>query len=382
MTNRNNKTILLVGGGTGGHIVPILHLRQELLRRDNNLTVLTVGGISEIDQKLYAGLSNHISLRTGKLHRAVTAGNLIQLFLLCWGIFSSFALLAKNKPSLIFSKAGYVSLPIIFWARILKIPYFIHESDIEMGAANKFAARAAEKIFVGFPIENYPSIAKERMEFVGQILRPNIFANKDAKSFDFEFNNNKPIIFITGGSQGSRNINKAIFEIIDDILCDYNLIHHIGSLDYEKAIEVRASLKNELKQSYFISPLLTKTKNNIDLMESAILQSSLVICRASATTLSEVSVAKKPIITIPYKYAAGNHQTKNAMYYKKNRAAMVISDDKLNGAALKKQIIDLFSQPMTMKETGEAAYRLQLVDGLSKVTDEIENFNDRKCDKI
>lgn len=375
-----NKTILLVGGGTGGHIVPVLTIREELIKQKVGINIVTIGGNSKIDQKLYAGLDNHISLLTGKLHRTFTFENIIQLFLFCWGLIYSYLILKKIKPNLIFSKAGYVSLPFIFWSKLLKIPYFIHESDIEMGASNKLAAKSAIKIFVGFPIKNYPNFAKEKLEYVGQIFRIDPSFPKN-KTFDFGFNNKKQTIFVTGGSQGSRNINKAIFQILKSVLLDYNIIHHTGNLDYEKAIEERAKLPIDQKHSYSISPLLTKTTDGIDVMRSAISHSDLVISRASATTLAEVSAMKKAIIAIPYKYAAADHQTKNAEFYRTNKAAIVISDDNLNADILKKQIINLFSRPSKMKELGRHAYALQNLDGLSKITGEIIKFlNNGKCE--
>jgi len=367
------KTILLVGGGTGGHIVPILNLRRELYKIGTKLKIITVGGNTAVDQKLYQNTSDHIILNTGKLHRNITVENFIQLFLLLWGIVSALRILRITKPDLIFSKAGYVSLPIIFWAKILKIPYFIHESDIEMGVANKYAARGARKVFVGFPVTNYSNLYKSKLAYVGQML-PSDYGDKTDSVFDFGFENNKPIIFVTGGSQGASNINNAIFDILPKALQQYNIVHHTGLLDYKKAVVIRSKLDLNIRGNYFISALLTKKPNELDLMKSAIIQSSVVICRASATTLAEVSIMKKPIIAIPYKYAAGNHQTKNAIYYKRHRALFVIADDKLNGQILWQQIEKLFSEMKLSREMGKRACDLQVNGGLSIITAEINRF--------
>ena len=239
----------MVGGGTGGHIVPVLNIRQALLKTKAKIKVITVGGNSKTDHKFYQGLENHIVLVTGKLHRNITLENIIQLFLLGWGLVSSFLLIKRINPELIFSKAGYVSFPIIFWAKVLRIPYFIHESDIVMGASNRFAANKAKKIFVGFPIKNYPGFSKEKLEYVGQILRDGI-SSPEKKLFDFGFENNRDIIFVTGGSQGARNINNAIFSILYKLLKNYNVIHHTGGLDYDRAINIRSNLSNSQKQFY------------------------------------------------------------------------------------------------------------------------------------
>jgi len=367
------KTILLVGGGTGGHIVPILNLRQELYRQKLNLEIYTVGGNSNIDRKMYCGFQNHYVLVTGKLHRSLTVENFIQSFLLLWGIISSLIILRKIRPDLIFSKAGYVALPIIFWSKILKIPYFIHESDIEMGTSNKYAARDAQRIFVGFPTEYYSNLIRNKLKYVGQIL-PNDLLENTHTDFDFGFENKKPIIFVTGGSQGAKNINSAVFQLLPKILSDYNVIHHTGNIDFEKAMKIRTSLSSENRNCYFISSLLTKKGRNIDMMKSAIEQASLVVSRASATTLAEISALKKAVVAIPYKYAAANHQAKNAAYYKRHRAAVVIFDDKLNGNSLLKQINNLFSNQILRKEIGKRAYDLQKLNALSTITEEIIRY--------
>lgn len=374
------KTILLVGGGSGGHITPILNI-YSVLKRQSNLNVVVVGGTTLVDEKLYAGIENHIKLLTGKLHRALTLENLFQFLCLIWGLGTSLKILKKKKPNLIFSKAGYVSLPIIFWAKVLKIPYFIHESDIEMGSANKYASKGATKIFVGFPKNNY-KIDKDLTIYTGQILSPNMLAaSKD--DFDFGFSHKKPVIFITGGSQGSRNINNAIFKSLPLLLSHYNIIHHTGSLDYEKAIEIRSNLNKDDRYSYFISALLTKTADGTDMMKSAIAQSRVVISRASATTLAEISIFKKPMIIIPYKYAASDHQAKNAIFYKKNHAAIIIGDDDLDDKILISKIDFLFKNPDEMKKIGQNAFDLLPRDGLSIITDEITKFlNEEKCEEV
>lgn len=370
--NHSNKTILLVGGGTGGHIIPIINLYKEL-EKNPKLRIYIIGGKSAIDKKLYSGLKNFIPLFTGKMHRVFNWNNIAQFFYLIWGLGQSLSILLKTKPDVIFSKAGYISLPIIFWAKRLGIPYFIHESDIEMGASNRYAAVGATKIFSGFPVNSYPKVFRTKMIFVGQILRPEIF-NKENELFDFGFENKKPTVFITGGSQGSRNINNAIFNALDRLLNNYNLIHHVGGLDYPKAIEIRAKLDGNKKKSYFISDLLTKNANGCDMLLSAIIQSDLVVSRSSATTLAEVAALKKPIITVPYRYAAADHQSKNALFLKKEKAAAVISDRELNGEIIVNKIDNILSDPKEIKEMTENAYKIFPLDGLEQTTFEIETF--------
>ncbi|MCL5410882.1 MAG: UDP-N-acetylglucosamine--N-acetylmuramyl-(pentapeptide) pyrophosphoryl-undecaprenol N-acetylglucosamine transferase [Patescibacteria group bacterium] len=368
---KDKKTILLVGGGTGGHIVPLINIGKKLKQLNPGLRIITVGGKTYLDRKLFKQTDNFILLTTGKLHRRLTLDNLAQFIYLTYGLLKSYFIILRVKPDLIFSKAGYVSFPIIFWAKILKIPYMIHESDIVMGSSNKIAARDAIKIFVGFPSENYPKTLEDKIFFTGQILRPEI-SELSEHTFDFGFTNKKPVIFITGGSQGSRNINNAIFNSLDRLLEKYNLIHHVGSLDYDKAVEIRAKLDEEKKSSYFVTELLT-TINSKDSMLSAISQSDLAVLRSSATTLAEVSALKKPIITVPYKHASSSHQEKNALFYKKQNAAVVLNDDEVNDK-LASEIDRLFINPKEMKKLASNAFGLFPINGLEKIADEIVTF--------
>jgi len=368
---KSKKTILLVGGGTGGHIIPLLNINKKLKEMRPDFCIVSVGGNTALDKKLFTGIDNHISLTTGKLHRNFTANNIIQFVYLICGIIKSFFIIINTKPNVIFSKAGYVSFPIIFWAKIFKIPYMIHESDIAMGRSNKLSAKNALKIFVGFPKSYYPDAFFDKTIFVGQILRPEI-SDLSEHTFDFGFSNKKPTIFITGGSQGAKNINSAIFNSLDHLLNKYNLIHHVGNLDYARAIEIRSGLDGEKRASYFVTELLTNT-NSKDSLLSAINQSELVVLRSSATTLAEVSALKKPIITVPYKHAASDHQMKNALYYEKEHAAVVLNDDEINDK-LTTEIDHLFKNPEEMKRLGNNAFKLLPIDGLDRVVDEIINF--------
>lgn len=372
----DKKTLLLVGGGTGGHIVPILNIYKKISKENPEINVVVVGGKTAVDKKMYENVINYIPLSTGKLHRSITINNIIQIFCLVWGFIYSLKILRQTCPNLIFSKAGYISLPIIFWAKLLKIPYFIHESDIEMGAANKFAAKKAEIIFSGFPEKYYPRKFRNKIEFSGQVLRPEITLS--LKPFEFGFLKNQPVIFITGGSQGSKNINKAVYQSLNNLLPKYNIIHHTGELDFNNAIEIRSKLENNLKESYYISGLLTPVSKREDPIISAIKSSKLVISRASATTLAEIGALKKPVIAVPYKFAASDHQTKNALFYKKARAIKIISDDDLKGERLEKEISKLFEDKKEMDEMAKNAHELLPLDGLSKICKKIIMFLTRQ----
>jgi UDP-N-acetylglucosamine--N-acetylmuramyl-(pentapeptide) pyrophosphoryl-undecaprenol N-acetylglucosamine transferase len=344
---------------------------EKLTKEHPGITIKVVGGATQIDKKMYERLGNDvIYLETGKLHQVFTLNTFLQFVYFIYGLVKSLWIILKIKPRLIFSKAGYVSLPIIFWAKFLHIPYFIHESDIEMGRANRFAAKNAEKIFLGFPKKYYPEQLQKKSVFVGQILRSKIKNFKKEDLYEFFVGIDKPTVFITGGSQGAKNINKAIFETLENLLDKYNLIHHTGRLDFSRAIDIRSKLNPERRKSYFVAELLDE-KHGKDMMIGAIVEANLVISRGSATTMAEVASLLRPMIIIPYKYAASDHQTKNADFFNKADAAVVITDDELNGKFLLENITKLFKETDRTRDMANNAKKLFPTDGVDVVAKEI-----------
>jgi len=365
---KNKKMIFLVGGGTGGHFVPLYALFNEIKKQNPSQKVLIIGGGGPLEEKYFKGTKEYRILTTGKIHRSFTFRNLWQLILLVWGIFSALFLILREKPRIIFSKGGFVSWPIILWARILKIPYFIHESDVAMGLANRFSFNGAKKVFVGFPLENYPEDDRKKLIFSGQISDKE--KSENHTKYDFGFTENKPIILVTGGSQGAKKINRIIYDSLPLLLNKYNIIHQVGSLDYPSAIDIRSKVPEDKKNSYFISDFLGKS-GDVNLMERAISVADLIISRASATTIAEIASFAKPMILIPYKYAALNHQEKNAEILKKADAAVVMTEDQCDERNLFGQIEQLFTNPKAMRELGRNAKQYFPENGAKTIANQI-----------
>ncbi|MDO8443976.1 MAG: UDP-N-acetylglucosamine--N-acetylmuramyl-(pentapeptide) pyrophosphoryl-undecaprenol N-acetylglucosamine transferase [bacterium] len=369
--NSQNK-ILLVGGGTGGHVVPVYNIYQFLKKADPKLKVYIVGSGSAIEKQFFADSPNYFILKTGKFQRYLIVENIWQLALFIYGLVQALILLAKIRPKIIFAKGGFVSLPIIFWARILRIPYFVHESDAVMGRANKFAASGAKKVFTGFPAENYKSIEKKKLEFVGQIIDGEVEEPKSIK-FDFGFANHNPVIFITGGSLGALNINRNIFLALPELLPKYNLVHQTGAKGFPEAIEVRAKLLESMKRSYFIADFLPAIDSD-DKKSAAIQKADLIVARAGATTIAEIALAGKPMILIPYPYASGDHQARNAEILKRKKACDIITDRELNPDLLVRTMNKLFEDKSNMKEMAKSAKNFFPENALKVIGEEIINF--------
>ena len=339
MKQDKNKRVLLVGGGTGGHAIPVLELYQKL-EEDGKVSPLIIGSNSSVDREIFSKIKNYQVIITGKLHRRFTLMNIWEGVKFIVGMIQSYFYLTKYKPDLIFSKGGYVSVPVLKMAQIFQIPVMIHESDTEMGMANKLASNIAKKIFVGFSCDNYNHLPKEKLIYSGQILRRKLFEKNQGELSNFGFVEKKPTILLTGGSQGSHNLNISLFQSLPDLLKSYNVIHQTGKDDFSQAFTLKEQLSLDEKRRYYITEFLELEKNSI---MDALRISDLVVGRAGANSIAEFALMGKAMILIPYQYAAGDHQSKNAEVMKENRAAVVIPDAKLSRRVLTeaiKKVID------------------------------------------
>jgi len=365
----DKKTILLVGGGTGGHILPVWRIYNKL-KTNSKLRVRIIGSRGNLEQAVFGGNPDFQAVVTGKLNRHFSIRNLWEFVLSFLGLFHSLFLISKSKPDLIFIKGGFVALPFVLWAKLLKIPYFVHESDTVMGRTNRFAATSANKVFVGFPKKYYDFIPDEKLIYSGEILD-----EKEKAEFDFGFNKppaggSKPTILVVGGSQGAKRINQTIFLMLDKILENYNLIHQVGYLGYADAINRRAELSDELRSSYFVADFLS-LKNDIDLMVAALSSADIVVSRAGATAMAEIAQYKKPMILIPYRYAAGDHQDINAEALQRAGGAVMIRDKELSGEALLAKINSLLRDKDKTESMVQKASQYWPKNGLEIICDEI-----------
>jgi UDP-N-acetylglucosamine--N-acetylmuramyl-(pentapeptide) pyrophosphoryl-undecaprenol N-acetylglucosamine transferase len=362
---KKNNTVMLVGGGTGGHAAPILAIFQNLSKREPNLKIHVVGVGSGEEKYFFSKISNYHTIKSGKLHRYLTLKNLAEATKFVSGIVESMILIKKIKPKVIFSKGGHVSLPVITAAKFLKVPYFIHESDIEMGKTNKMMSGSAKKVFVSFPLKYYPGIESDKIIWTGPVLRADDSVSKPSRSY-FGFDNDKPVIFLTGGSQGSLVLTTALIGVMDKLLLKYDLIHQAGKHSIEVSKQFESTLNETDRKSYYLAEFLAN-ENGIDMMWEAIKAADLVVTRAGST-IAEVAVLKKPMILIPWKHAAQNHQLKNANYLVDNGAASMINEDDLSPELLLEKIEANFS---SNKDHTSSYKELFPSDGVKVICDNI-----------
>jgi UDP-N-acetylglucosamine--N-acetylmuramyl-(pentapeptide) pyrophosphoryl-undecaprenol N-acetylglucosamine transferase len=351
------KKLFLIAGSTGGHALPIFDIYCEL-KNDYYIKIFVSG--SEIEKQIFKG-SRTVKIISGRLNRHSLIKKILGILLFAIGFIQVFFYLLFNRPKLIMAKGGFLAVPVLSAAKILGISYFTHESDSEMGLTNKKFGLSAKKLFVGFPSEMYEENIAKKAIYSGQIVRKEFVDAKPQKVNDKK-------IFITGGSQGSRNINKQIIKVLPKLLTKYDIAHQLGEKDMTLAEDAVSKLHEEQKKKYCHFGF------SLDKIRDSLVNADLIIGRAGANTIGEISALSKASILIPYPYAASDHQNKNAKYLEKSGSAIVIKEDALNDKNLLDRIDYLFSDPKNLQILGNKISLAIRHDGLNTVTSEIRKF--------
>lgn len=352
-----SKKIILTGGGTAGHISPIVAI-AEILKRNVRVQYLYVGSRNGPEKEIAKNAQiNFYPIFTGKHRNYISFSNFIDLFKIFFGLIQSYFLLFHFKPDVIFAKGGYVTFPILFWAKVFKIPVIIHESDIIMGRANLWASRFAKKICLGFPLHYYhEDLPKDKIVYTGIPIKDEFFQKSGSQNI-------RPTILITGGSQGSQKINQLVKEILPDLLKQYDVYHLTGNRDFE---EFKKLSSNEHYHFYSFT----------NEMPSLLCQANLVISRAGANTLAEISAAAKPAILIPLPSAHLDHQAANAAFYAEKNAAVVVSEKNLTSSSLLSIINHLLEDKEFITLLGHHASEFARQDAAQEIVEiifEVEN---------
>lgn len=314
------KTIVLTGGGTSGHVTPNIALLPGLMALGYD--VHYIGSKNGIEKQLIQkeGIPYH-GISAGKLRRYVDLKNVTDIFRIIGGFAQALSVLRKVKPSVVFSKGGFVSCPVVWAAWVRRVPVIIHESDITPGLTNKLSMPFAKNVCYTFP-ESEKHFPAEKACLTGLPVRPEITAGDRMKGYRLcGFSGNKPVLLIIGGSQGSENINKAVRQVLKELLQIFQVCHICGKGNVKPELEGMKGYKQfeyvneELKDLYACSDIL--------------------VSRAGATTLFEILALKKPALLIPLsKSASRGDQILNAESFQKNGFSDVLPEESLTSDAL------------------------------------------------
>jgi len=355
--------ILVAGGGTAGHISPALAVIASIQKLNPNAEILFVcsGKDFEVDLLDDSGIKYKV-IPAGKFRRygrgvlresvdlKTQIQNIKDLGKTIKGYNYSRKIIKQFKPDAVFIKGGHVGLPIGMAASKLGVPYVVHESDAVMGKANKILSKKASAIAVSFPVEAYAEITNPRLYFTGNPVRPEYYIGADAKpKSKLE---QKPNIMVFAGSQGAESINDIVFDNIELLLKNFNILHIAGDRGIERARVVRHRLPAELKRNYEVYGFLT------DEMIAAYNWSDIIVSRAGMNSLSEIAALSKPAIIIPLPSSTNNHQMKNAAYLANHGSIRLLKQDDAMGMGLINEISKLSSDRDAMSYLAQSIHKL------------------------
>ncbi|MCD5140782.1 MULTISPECIES: undecaprenyldiphospho-muramoylpentapeptide beta-N-acetylglucosaminyltransferase [Mammaliicoccus] len=319
------KKIAFTGGGTIGHVAVNLALIPEAQKRD--IETIYIGSKNGIEKEMItdsAKDTKYIPISSGKLRRYLSFENLKDVFKVLKGVLDARKVLKKEKPDLVFSKGGFVSVPVIIAAKSLKIPSIVHESDVTPGLANKISMKFANKMYTTFE-ETLKYVPKEKSDYIGAIIREDLRDGSKEEGYQLTgFYDQLPVLLIMGGSLGSKALNKAIRDNLDYLTKKYQIIHLTGKGHVDQNIKNANYVQyefvsNELMHFYAIT--------------------DTVISRAGANAIYEFATLKLPMLLIPLGLdQSRGDQIDNAKIFEKNGYAKVLQEKDVNQSNLISQL--------------------------------------------
>lgn len=353
----SNKKIVLTGGGTAGHVTPNIALLPGL--KELGYQISYIGSYDGIEKRLMEELNiPYYGITTGKLRRYLTKENFKEPFRVIKGCREAKKILEELKPDIIFSKGGFVSVPVLRGAKALKIPAIIHESDMTPGLANRLSIPWAAKVCYNFP-ETAAHLPKEKGVLTGTPLRKELLAGNKVAALNFTgLSANKPVIMVIGGSLGSVAVNQAVREILPELLKEFQVIHLCGK---GKLDETLTNTPGYVQYEYI-------KKELADLFAL----STLVISRAGANAICELLALKKPNILIPLpKAQSRGDQILNAASFEKQGFSAVLAEETLTKEQLLSTVRSVYEKREQYISTMEKAQTIPSIDRILELIEEV-----------
>jgi len=355
--------ILFTGGGTGGHIYPALAVAREIFDRQPQTKILFLIGTREIENKIIhdAGFAMK-TLPVSGLPRKLSPAIIPFIWKLKISIIKSMLIMKGFKPAIIMATGGYVSGPPIIAAWIMGIPVVLQEQNSYPGITTKKLARFAEIVFLGFQDAGRFFGEKVNTVVTGNPVRKDILTGtRDASSVEFGFDPELKTVLVIGGSQGSRIINRALAEIVKDIASkNIQVLWQTGINEFEKWNKFNEYSEGKIK----VVPYL-------DNMGVAYGASDMVVSRAGAMTVAEITACGLPAIFIPLATAAENHQEYNARSLVNTGAASMILEHDLTPETLKREIIGILTSTEKLLRMAEESKKLGRMDAAGVIAESI-----------
>jgi len=317
------KCIVFTGGGTGGHIYPGLAVIDEF-RLINDSPIAWIGNSRGMDRSIVEahGLRFY-GIPSGKLRRYASFRNFLDLFLVFAGFVSSFFLLLRLRPALVFSKGGFVSVPPCFAAKLLRIPVITHECDFSPGLATRLNARSAKRVFVSYEDtrQAFPEPMRAKVTVTGNPVRSAFYhaSAERGRAFLGCADASIPIVFAQGGSLGARQINDLIAQSLDRLCPSCFVVHQTGAQNADQAAKPSDPALGARYKSY---PFIKAE------MPDVVAAADIVVARAGANTVWECAAAGKPMVLVPLeKGSSRGDQVENARFCVAHGAAVMLSGE-------------------------------------------------------
>ena len=347
------ECIVFTGGGTAGHVFPALAVLEELAPRWPG-RVVWIGSTCGIERDLLKGRGiPYYGIPTGKLRRYFSLANFLDLFRVVAGFFASLAILRKERPRLVFSKGGYVTVPPLAAARLLRIPSFTHESDLNPGLATRINARSSERVLVSFAESAgylQPAL-RAKVLHTGNPVRGSLLAGDPAAGRSLVgCPPERALLLVLGGSLGSAFLNDAVARGLAELTAACFVVHQMGRSHYRPA--ERPGYYAGVPGYYPVAFLEEE-------LPHLLAASDLVLCRAGANTLWELAALGKPAVLVPLSgQASRGDQIENARHFAGCGAALVVPEQEAGGGRLTGQVLSLLTDPARLADMGRRAREL------------------------
>lgn len=350
------KRIVLTGGGTAGHVTPNIALIPRL--KELGYDIHYIGSYEGIEKKLIEEMGiPYYGISSGKLRRYFDLKNFSDPFRVVKGYGQASSLLRKLKPDIVFSKGGFVAVPVVLAAKRRHIPVIIHESDMTPGLANKLAIPSATKVCCNFP-ETLKYLPAEKAVLTGSPIRRELLTGNKAAALDFcGFTAGKPVLMVIGGSLGSANVNQAVRGILPVLLEKFQVIHLCGAGKLDAALENTAGY---VQYEYI-------KKELADLFALA----DIVISRAGANAICELLALRKPALLIPLgSNASRGDQILNAESFRSQGFCEVLLEENLTPELLTETVFKLYDSRAGYIAAMEKSSQSNAVEKISSLIEE------------
>jgi len=333
---KKDKRIVFTGGGTAGHVIVNLALIPYFQQAGWGIDY--IGSKNGIERQLIEELNDvtYHPISTGKLRRYMSIENIKDPFKVLKGVWDAWRIIGKIKPHILFSKGGFVSVPVVAAARMRRVPTIIHESDMTPGLANKLATKFAEKVLTTFP-ETLDYLPAEKAIHIGAVIREDLFKGDRNVAYRWtELSKGKPVLLIMGGSSGSANINRVVRDNLASLLKKYHIIHICGSGNIDENLHMAG-----YRQYEYVNEEL----------KHILAMTDYVISRAGANAIFEFLALHIPMLLIPLPLSVSRgDQIDNAKSFVKSGFAHILMEEDISTASFEAAIDILVQHAPEMKE--------------------------------